>query len=72
MKAHTVRTLQEAREDLERKGLSVRKWASMHDLSPTMVRGILAGKINYRIGKSHRAAVLLGIKVGEIVEQIPR
>lgn len=68
MKAQMVRTLQEARDDLERKGLSIRKWASMHDLSPTLVRGILAGNINYRIGKSHKAAVLLGIKHGEIVD----
>lgn len=68
MKAHKPLTLQEAREALRHKGLSVRKWALINGVTPVIVRGILAGTINYNIGKSHKIAVLLGIKDGEIVD----
>lgn len=68
MKSQKTLTLQEARDELLRKGLSVRRWAIKHGYNPNTARNILNGKLNYRIGKSHNIAVALGIKDGEIVE----
>lgn len=62
-------TQEQVLEDFARKGISVRKWALKHGLSPSVVHGLLKGKLTARIGKSHEAAVLLGIKDGEIIER---
>jgi gp16 family phage-associated protein len=62
MKPRTTKTLQEAKADLDRRGVSVRSWAIQHGFTPAMVHMILRGERGTRIGKSHRAAVLLGIK----------
>lgn len=64
MKPRGVKTLQEARVDLDNKGISVRAWAIQNGFTPSMVHMILRGERGIRIGKSHRAAVLLGIKRG--------
>ncbi|TAN50298.1 MAG: DNA-binding protein [Methylococcaceae bacterium] len=55
-------------DDFARKGISIAKWAKDHGLHPAVVHGVLKGKRPARIGKSHKAAVLLGIKDGEVTE----
>lgn len=61
-------SLEKAKENLSKQGLSVLKFAKKNNVSPTLVQAILKGKVQYRIGKSHKIAVLLGIKEGEIVD----
>ncbi|KFB76079.1 hypothetical protein [Candidatus Accumulibacter cognatus] len=68
MKAQKLRTREEVLEDFARKGISIRGWAKKNGVSHAVVRGLLSGRLTGRIGKSHKAAVLLGIKDGEIVE----
>ena len=68
MKAQKLRTREEVLADFARKGQSVRGWAIAHGQSPGVVLGVLRGRYTGRIGASHKAAVLLGIKEGEIVE----
>jgi len=68
MKAHKTLSPQEAAQALQEKGLSVNKWSSMHGFKPQIVRNVLANKSKCRIGKSHKIAVLLGMKEGEIVD----
>ncbi len=65
-----VRTVAEARAEFERKGLSIRGWAKAHGLPAGLVYDILRGNPRRRClrGDSHRAAVLLGIKDGELPE----
>ena len=57
----------QARENLDRMGLSAASFARQHGLHPRLVCAVLSGKLKCRIGDSHRAAVLLGMKEGEIV-----
>lgn len=61
-----ILTPQEARERLSRKGLSIAAFSRLHGLNYRLVRGVLDGRYHCRFGKSHKAAVLLGLKEGEI------
>jgi gp16 family phage-associated protein len=66
-----LKTREEILEDFARKGISIASWAKRHGLAPSVVHAVLKGKRQSRIGASHKAAVLLGIKEGEIVEEEP-
>lgn len=59
---------EEVRAELARKGISVAQWAVANNLSVVTVYGLLTGHRRGNRGESHRAAVLLGLKMGEIVE----
>lgn len=62
-----IRTPEEVRKEFERKGLSISKWATFHRLNPNTVSDVLCGRKKGVRGESHRAAVLLGLKDGEII-----
>lgn len=68
MEQRAVLTREEVLDDFARKGISIRSWAIKHGLKQATVRGVLSGRLSGRIGDSHKAAVLLGIKDGEIVD----
>lgn len=57
---------EKARDMLSRKGLSIAAFARLHGLNYRLVRGVLDGRYTCRFGKSHKAAVLLGLKEGEV------
>ena len=59
-----VRTTEEARRDLERRGKSIKQFAREIGVSERIVYGLLQGRFIGRRGQAHRAAVLLGIKDG--------
>ncbi|WP_316867819.1 helix-turn-helix domain-containing protein [Ralstonia mannitolilytica] len=59
-----VRTIEEARRDLERRGKSIKQFAREIGVSERIVYGLLQGRFIGRRGQAHRAAVLLGIKDG--------
>ena len=65
-----IKTPAQVRAEFERKGLSVAAWARKNKLNPSLVYEILRGAEHRRClrGQSHRAAVLLGIKDGELSE----
>lgn len=65
---NTVKTAEEARAEFERKGLSIAAWARKHKVGRSLVYEVLAGRKKCHRGKSHKVAVLLGMKQGEIVE----
>lgn len=67
MEQAKLKTKDEVLEDFARKGISIRGWAIANGLKPTAVSGVLKGKRTGRIGEAHKAAVLLGLKHGEIV-----
>ncbi|MBL8374139.1 MULTISPECIES: DNA-binding protein [Candidatus Accumulibacter] len=69
MRQEKLRTREEVIEEFSRTGQSMRGWAIANGLSTSVVAGVLKGRFSGRIGKSHKAAVLLGIKEGEIVEE---
>jgi gp16 family phage-associated protein len=56
-----------AREALARKGVSISSWAASNGFSTQMVFQVLKGDRKCIRGESHKIAVALGIKQGEIV-----
>ncbi|MFB4400916.1 DNA-binding protein [Pseudomonas inefficax] len=62
----TEQACQAARARIARQGISAKEWAEQHGLSPSTVYAVLNGQKMCLRGESHRAAVLLGIKDGEI------
>lgn len=65
-KKHKVISGADAREDLKRRGLTVRGWAKQHGLSSKVVFEVLAGRLAGKYGQAHKAAVLLGLKDGVV------
>lgn len=60
-------TPQEAREELRRRGESITGWARKHGFRPRLVFDVINGRLAGNYGKSHRAAVLLGLKNGAVI-----
>ncbi|MCE0875951.1 DNA-binding protein [Pseudomonas monteilii] len=58
-------TLDQAREKLDRAGISIAEFSRKHGLNKNLVSDLLNGRKKGRRGEAHRAAVLLGIKLGE-------
>lgn len=63
-----MKTREEVIADFDRKGISVSSWARKNNIPRSIVYGVLNGTRKARFGLGHKAAVLLGIKDGEIVE----
>ncbi|MCA8060690.1 helix-turn-helix domain-containing protein [Burkholderia cepacia] len=63
-----LKTREQVTDEFARKGISVRSWAIANGVNPSVVHALLKGRLSGRIGGSHKAAVLLGIKHGEIVD----
>jgi len=61
-------TPEQARTDLDRRGVSIAEFSRKHGLNKNLVSDLLNGRIKGRRGEAHRAAVLLGIKDG-VIEQ---
>ncbi|TFF13047.1 DNA-binding protein [Pseudomonas sp. BCA14] len=61
-------TPEQARAALDRKGMSIAEFCRIHDLNKNLVSDLLNRRRKGRRGEAHRAAVLLGIKDGEITQ----
>lgn len=59
-------TPEQARAELDRRGMSIAEFSRLHGLNKNLVSDLLNGRIKGRRGEAHRAAVLLGIKDGVI------
>ena len=68
MEQKPLKTREEILADFARKGISVRGWAISNGLTPSVVHSLLKGRLTGRIGESHKAAVMLGLKHGEIIQ----
>jgi gp16 family phage-associated protein len=68
MKQKSLRTREEVLADFSNKGISMRGWAIANGLTPSVVYALLKGRLTGRIGESHKAAVMLGLKHGEIAQ----
>lgn len=60
----------EVRAEFQRKGISIAQWARDNGVNKQLVYEILAGHAHRRCtrGQSHRVAVLLGLKAGELAD----
>ncbi len=63
----SISTTDQVKRELESRGISIAQWAAANDIAPFVVYQLLAGKAKGTRGESHRAAVLLGLKDGQIV-----
>ncbi|VVN92898.1 DNA-binding protein [Pseudomonas fluorescens] len=61
-------TPEQARTELDRRGISIAEFSRIHALNKNLVSDLLNGRKKGRRGEAHRAAVLLGIKDG-VIEQ---
>jgi gp16 family phage-associated protein len=61
-----VKTAEEVRADLYRRGKSIRAAAKEMGVSERIVFELLRGRLKGRRGQAHKAAVLLGMKDGVI------
>ena len=61
-----TRSADDVRAEFKQKGLSISGWAIAHGFSTTLVFEVLAGRKKCIRGQSHRIAVMLGLKEGEI------
>ena len=61
-------TPEQARAALNERGMSIAEFSRIHGLNRQMVSDLLAGRKKGLRGETHRAAVLLGIKKGVIVD----
>lgn len=61
--------LEAARKKLADLGLSQKDWALQHGFTPTLIYAVINGQKKCLRGKSHKAAVLLGIKDGVVDDQ---
>lgn len=62
----SIKTVDDVKDDLYRRGKSVPEVAKEIGVSPRIVYELLRGRIKGRRGQAHRAAVLLGLKRGVI------
>lgn len=62
----TRKTPKQIRKEFSSQGASISEWAVENGFNPSQVFNVLAGRNKGRRGKSHRIAVLLGMKDGEI------
>lgn len=62
-----LRTPEQVRAELRSKGVSITQWAMSNGYSPNLVFEVLSGRRNPTLGQTHRIAVALGLKAGEIV-----
>lgn len=66
-KGGQTRTAEQVREDFLRRGATIAAWATERGVSPQHVSNVLSGRNKGVRGKSHKIAVLLGMKDGELV-----
>lgn len=62
-----TRTAEQVREEFQRKGISIASWAAANGFSYNMVLEVMAGRKKGLRGQSHKIAVKLGMKEGELV-----
>ena len=63
-----LKTAEQAKSEIKKNGMTIAKWAMKNGLPPSVVYAVLKGDLQGNYGDSHRAAVLLGMKDGEIVD----
>ena len=61
-----LRTTDDVRAEVQRKGVSISSWALANNFSTNLVFEVLSGRKKCLRGQAHNIAVKLGLKDGEI------
>lgn len=64
-----LKTPEQVLAEFARRGESISNWARERRLPASIVFDVLSGRVKGIRGNAHRAAVLLGLKEGEVTEQ---
>ena len=59
-----LKTREQVRQEFDRQGMTVARWARENNCRQTACYEVLYGKHKGKRGEAHRVAVLLGIKDG--------
>jgi gp16 family phage-associated protein len=62
MTCKSPRTCDEAKQWLERHGVTVTEWSKAHGFDPRVVFALLNGRTTGKWGQAYRAAVALGLR----------
>lgn len=62
------KTPSQVRAEFDHKGISLAGWARDNGFGRSLVYAVVSGHKKCKRGQSHKIAVLLGMKVGEIVQ----
>ena len=65
-----TKTTKQVRTEFAHRGESLASWAREHDFGRSLVYEVVAGRKKCLRGDSHRIAVLLGMKRGEVVKRL--
>lgn len=65
-----MKTIEQVKKEFSQRGETVTGWALRHGYKPNNVRAVIYGRGKGGWGESHKIAVTLGIKEGEIVDLI--
>ncbi|MDA8254173.1 MAG: DNA-binding protein [Betaproteobacteria bacterium] len=65
-----LRTPEEVKATFKHKGISIAQWATANGYSTNLVFEVLSGRKKGDRGQSHKIAVALGLKEGEIVNDV--
>lgn len=63
-----MKTIEQVKQDFHYRGETINAWSKRHGFSVATVQRVLHGKSQCKFGASHKIAVLLGLKEGEIIE----
>lgn len=63
----SMNTIEQVKAEFVRTGQTREQWALKHGFTAGLVRAVLSGQTKNIRGDSHKIAVLLGMKEGEIV-----
>lgn len=66
----SVRTSKEVKEEFRKKGISISGWAVANGYPPNLVYEVINERRNPTRGMTHQIAVKLGLKDGEIVQDL--
>lgn len=65
-----IRTSEQIRAEFKRKGVSIAGWATAHGFNTNLVFEVIAGRKKGVRGQSHKIAVMLGMKEGEVASPL--
>lgn len=72
MEQKPLKTREEVLAYFATNGISIHGWAINNGLVPSVVYALLNGRLTGRIGESHKAAIKLGLKHGEILSELKK
>lgn len=62
-----MKSIEQVKSELRSRGETIAGWALKNNYKPDNVRAVIYGRVKGNWGESHKIAVTLGLKEGEII-----